>query len=54
MRDLKITHVLYEPSVTRDRWFADPDALFGPPFREIGRWPWKQNESVRLYELENP
>ena len=43
-----------EPARTRDKRFQDPDALFAAPFREIRRWPWKQNESVRLYELERP
>jgi hypothetical protein len=49
-----ITHVIYEPAPTRDKLFQDPDVLFAAPFREIRRWPWKQNEWVRLYELERP
>ena len=53
VREQRITHVLWEPSSSRDAWFADPDTLFGAPFREIGRWPWKQDQSVRLFELEN-
>lgn len=53
VREEKITHVLYEPAVSRARFFADPDALFGAPFRELGRWPWKKDQSVRLYEVEN-
>jgi hypothetical protein len=53
-REEGITHVLYEPSVSRDPRFNDPDALFAAPFREIGRWPWKQDQWVRLYELERP
>ncbi len=49
-----ITHVVYEPARDRDERFKDPDVLFGPPFREIRRWPWKQHDSVRLYVLERP
>jgi hypothetical protein len=53
VREQEITHVLYEPAPSRDPWFSDPDTLFAAPFREIGRWPWKQGDWVRLYELES-
>jgi hypothetical protein len=49
-----ITHVIYEPARGRDPRFNDPDVLFAPPFREVGRWPWKKDQWVRLYELEGP
>jgi hypothetical protein len=54
VRQQGITHVIYEPAPERDARFQDPDLLFAPPFREIRRWPWKQHEWVRLYELERP
>jgi hypothetical protein len=54
IREERITHVVWEPAPMRDPGFADPDALFGPPFREIGRWPWKGSETVRLYSVDRP
>lgn len=54
LREEGITHVIYEPSSSRDAWFSDPDRLFTSPFREIERWPWKGSDWVRLYALEAP
>jgi len=54
IREERITHVVYEPAPSRDPWFGDPDALFAAPFRELGRWPWKQSGTVRLYAVERP
>jgi hypothetical protein len=49
-----ITHLLYEPAPRRSAPFVDPDSLSAPPFREIGRWPWKTDQSVRLYAVDPP
>jgi hypothetical protein len=55
IREQKVTHVLVEPNSWRPGWSRDPDAVLGSaPFREIGRWPWKQDRWVKLYVVERP
>jgi hypothetical protein len=54
LRERGITHVLYEPGGFHGAPFVEAHE-FGPPtFREIGRWPWKYDRSVRLYEVQPP
>ncbi len=54
VREEGVTHVLYEPESTLG-WISDPPAVFGrAPYREIGRWPWKQRGFVLLYAVEKP
>jgi hypothetical protein len=53
-REQGITHVLLEPSRS-EPWMGNPADFFGrPPFRELGRWPFKQEGWVGLYALERP
>ena len=55
IRKLGTTHVLVEPDAWGDWFGQQSEAVFGSaPFREIGRWPWKQNRWVRLYVVEKP
>jgi hypothetical protein len=51
IRELKITHVLLEPGGFSGAPFVEADALSRPMFREIGRWPWKTDQWVRLYAV---
>jgi hypothetical protein len=53
-REQGITHVIHEPAPYWDQRMNYPEVLFAAPFREIRRWPWKQHQWVRLYELERP
>jgi len=52
LRELGITHVLHEPGGFRGAPFVEAHDFGQPPFREIGRWPWKYDQSVRLYAVE--
>src|SRR6185503_8061997 len=52
LRERGITHVVHEPGGLRMAPFLESDALSGTPFREIGRWPWKVDQWVRLYAVE--
>ncbi|HVE38458.1 MAG TPA: hypothetical protein VNM14_01135 [Planctomycetota bacterium] len=54
VREQGITHILHEPGGFRVAPFLESDGLSGPPFREIGRWPWKYDKTVRLYAVEPP
>jgi hypothetical protein len=54
-RQMGVTHVLFEPAIGQFQWLKDPEEVFKTPtFREIGRWPWKQRDWVRLYAVEKP
>jgi hypothetical protein len=54
VREIGVTHVLWEPEyIVEEKWLLDADAVFGKaPFREIGRWPWKRDQFVRLYAVD--
>jgi hypothetical protein len=54
LREEKITHVLHEPGGFHALPFIERHEFGQPPFREIGRWPWKYDRSVRLYAVEPP
>jgi len=55
IREMNVTHVLFEPELIPFPWFKDVDGIFkAPMFREMGRWPWKQRDWVRLYAVEKP
>jgi hypothetical protein len=54
LRESGITHVLHEPGGFRSVPFIEAHDFGQPPFREIGRWPWKQDQSVRLYAVDPP
>jgi hypothetical protein len=52
IREHGITHVVFEPGGFRSATPMATDALSRPPFREIGRWPAKYDDMVRLYAVE--
>jgi hypothetical protein len=54
LRERGITHVLVEPGGLHSAPFVETDVLPAAPFREIGRWPWKYDQWVRLYAVEPP
>ena len=54
VREQGITHVLAEPGGFRAAPFIEAEALPRAPFREIGRWPWKVDQWVRLYAVDPP